>query len=65
MTDQCMDIIKYQFGETIKLIGVSTGLNRFGPNRFMCLTAWVTRSGTIRSVFVGIGVALLEEVCQL
>ena len=41
------------------------GLNRYGFHRFMCLNAWPIRSGTIRKCgLVGVGVALLEEVCK-
>jgi hypothetical protein len=43
------------------------GLNRFAPppcHRFMCLKAWPIESGIIRRCgFVGIDVALSEEVC--
>jgi len=35
------------------------GLNRFGPQKLACLNAWHIGSG-----LVGIGVALLEEVCH-
>ena len=41
------------------------GLNRNGPNRLMCLTAWPIGSGTIRRCgLVGVGVTLLQEVCH-
>jgi hypothetical protein len=35
------------------------------PHRFMCLNVWLLGSGTIRRCgLVGVGVALLEEVCH-
>ena len=41
------------------------GLNRYGIHRFICLNAWSIESGTIRRCgFVGVGVALLEEMCH-
>jgi hypothetical protein len=37
-------------------------LNRYGPSRLICLTAWPIRSGTIRKCgLVGVGVALLDH----
>lgn len=42
------------------------GLNRSGPNRFMCLTGWPTGSGTFRKCdLVGVDMTLLEEVCHV
>ena len=39
------------------------GSNRNAPHRPMDVNTWPIGSGTIRSDFVGICVALLEEVC--
>jgi hypothetical protein len=42
-----------------------SGLNGYGPHRFMCLNAWPTGSDTIkRCVRVRIGVTFLEETYQ-
>ena len=40
------------------------GLNRYGPYRLMCLGAWPMGSGSIRRCGLGVGVALLEELCH-
>ena len=40
-------------------------LNMYGPHRLMCLNACLIGSGTIRRCdLVGVGVAMLEEVCH-
>lgn len=40
-------------------------LNRYGPERLICLNAWPIGSGAIRRCdLVGAGVAFLEEVCH-
>jgi hypothetical protein len=40
-------------------------LNRYDPRRLMCLNAWPLESSTIRRRgLVGVGVALLEEMCH-
>ena len=44
---------------------VCGGLNRFGLHRLIYLSAWPIGSGTTRRCgSVGVGVALLEEVCH-
>ena len=41
------------------------GLNRKGPYKLIDLNAWSPGSGTIRRCdFVGVGLALVEEVCH-
>jgi hypothetical protein len=39
-------------------------LNRYGHHRLMCVNAWPLGSDTIRRCGLGVGVALLEEVCH-
>ena len=48
----------------LRLIVWCGGLNRNGSHRFMCLNAWPIEDDTVRRCgLIGIGVALLEEVC--
>ena len=46
-------------------VAVSGALSKYGLHRLMCVNAWPMGSGTIRRCgFVGVCVALLEEVCH-
>lgn len=56
-------LLKLMVFFSLLLLHTYGGLNRNGPHRFMCLTAWPKASGTIiRHGLVGVDVALLEEM---
>jgi hypothetical protein len=62
----CMYICMYVFTFLKELVFFDCGsMNKFVPHRFMCMNAWPIRNDTIiKYNLVGVGVALLQEVCH-